>query len=92
MVSIVAILTTKGTRDVVPKIVFFLSLVFIVISPLGVLVPLILVSPSRLVFWGWFWFPPGPGLLLFWFLPLFLALFNGWVGFSVFSCSKWWTC
>jgi hypothetical protein len=59
MVSIMAILTAKGTREVCLKIVVILPLVFVVISPLGVLVPLILVSPDRLVLLGvipsWSW-------------------------------------
>jgi hypothetical protein len=76
MVSIMAILTAKGTREVFLKIVVILPLAFVVISPLGVLVPLILVAPDRLVLLGVVWFPPGPGLLLFQFFPLFLALFD----------------
>jgi hypothetical protein len=52
MVSIMDILTTKGTREICPKIVFILPLAFVVISPLGVLVPLILVSLGRLVLLG----------------------------------------
>jgi hypothetical protein len=47
MVSIMAILTAKGTREVCPKIVVILPLAFVVISPLGVLVPLILVAPEQ---------------------------------------------
>jgi hypothetical protein len=52
MVSIMAILTAKGTREVCLKIVVILPLVFVIISPLGVLVPLILVAPDRLVLLG----------------------------------------
>jgi hypothetical protein len=52
MVSIMAILTTKGTREVCLNIVVVLPLAFVVISPLGVLVPLVLVSPGRLVLLG----------------------------------------
>jgi hypothetical protein len=52
MVSIMAILTAKGTREVCPKIVVVLPLAFVVISPLGVLIPLILVAPGRLVLLG----------------------------------------
>jgi hypothetical protein len=48
-VSIMAILTAKGTREVCSNIFFVLPLAFVVISPLGVLVPLVLVAPSRLV-------------------------------------------
>jgi hypothetical protein len=52
MVSIMAILTVKGIREVCPKIVVVISLAFVVIALLGVLVPLILVAPSRLVLLG----------------------------------------
>jgi hypothetical protein len=52
MISIMTELTTKGTRDVGSKItiVFFLTPVFI--APLVVPIPLVLVSPSRLVLLG----------------------------------------
>jgi hypothetical protein len=52
MVSIMAILTTKGTREVCLDVVAILPLVFVVIASLGVLIPLILISPSRLVLLG----------------------------------------
>jgi hypothetical protein len=52
MVSIMAIFTTKGKREVCLKIVVVLPLVFVIISPLRVLVPLILVAPNRLVLLG----------------------------------------
>ena len=52
IVSIMAILTTKGTREVFLKIFVILPLAFVVIAPLGVLVPLILVAPNRLVLLG----------------------------------------
>ena len=53
MVSVMAILTEKGTRKVFPKVfVVVPPLVFFVISPLEVMVPLILVAPSRLVLLG----------------------------------------
>jgi hypothetical protein len=59
MVSIMAILIAKGKREVFPKIVVIISLVFVIISPLGVLFPLILVAPGRLVMLGvipsWSW-------------------------------------
>jgi uncharacterized membrane protein len=52
-------LTTKGTREVRLEVVVVPPLAFVVISPLGVLVPLILVAPSRLVLLGvvspWSW-------------------------------------
>jgi hypothetical protein len=52
MVSIIAIFTTKGTREVGSKIVVVFPLAFVAISPLRVLVPLILVAPNRLVLLG----------------------------------------
>jgi hydrogenase/urease accessory protein HupE len=52
MMSIMAILTTKGTREVCLKSVFIFPLAFVSISPLGVLVPFILVSLNRLVLLG----------------------------------------
>jgi hypothetical protein len=49
MVSVMTKLTTKGTREdgfnIIPP------LAFVVIAPLGVLVPLVLVAPSGLVLW-----------------------------------------
>ena len=51
MMSVMAELTTKGTREdgfnIISPLAFVIS-----ISPLGVLVPLVLVSPSGLVLWG----------------------------------------
>jgi hypothetical protein len=47
IVSIMAILTTKGTREFFLNIIFILLLAFVIISPLGVWVPLILVAPDR---------------------------------------------
>jgi hypothetical protein len=52
MMSIVTKLTAKGTRDGGPNIVVVPSLKFIFVSPLGVLIPLVLVSPGRLVLLG----------------------------------------
>jgi hypothetical protein len=52
MMSVMAELTTKGTREVVFNIIFISPLVLIIISPLGVLIPLVLVSPSGLVLLG----------------------------------------
>jgi hypothetical protein len=50
MVSVMTELTTKGTREygfnIIPP------LAFVVIAPLGVLVPLVLVAPSGLMLWG----------------------------------------
>jgi hypothetical protein len=50
MVSVMIELTTKGTR--VDSYNIILPLSFVVISPLGVLVPLVLVAPRGLVLWG----------------------------------------
>ena len=47
--SIMAIFTANITREVCLNIVVFIPLAFVVISPLGVLVPLVLVTPDRLV-------------------------------------------
>jgi hypothetical protein len=75
MVSIMTMLTTKNAREVHPEVVVVVPpLAFVVIVPLGVLVTLVLVAPNRLVLLGVI--PPGPGLLLFWFFPFFLALFD----------------
>jgi hypothetical protein len=50
--SVMAEITTKGTREVGFNIIVIFPLAFIIISPLGVLVPLVLVAPSGLVLWG----------------------------------------
>jgi hypothetical protein len=50
MVSVMTEITTKGTRVDGFNIISPLSFVFI--SPLGVLVPLVLVAPRGLVLWG----------------------------------------
>jgi hypothetical protein len=51
MVSVMTIDATKSTRvdgfNIIPP------LEFVVIAPLGVLVPLVLVAPSGLMLWGW---------------------------------------
>jgi hypothetical protein len=53
MVSIITMLTTKSAREVLLKrVVVFPPLAFVFIFPLGVLVTLVLVSPSRLVLLG----------------------------------------
>jgi hypothetical protein len=49
MVSIVTKLTVKGTREGVPNIIVVPFLKFVVVSPLGVLIPLVLVAPDKLV-------------------------------------------
>jgi hypothetical protein len=50
MMSVMAELTTKGTREYGFNIIS--PLAFVIISPLGFLVPLVLVAPSGLVLWG----------------------------------------
>jgi hypothetical protein len=52
MVSIVTKLTAKGTREGGPNIFVVPSLMFFVFSPLGVLIPLVLFAPDRLVLLG----------------------------------------
>jgi hypothetical protein len=52
MVSIMTMLTIEGTREVHLEVVVVPPLAFVFISPLGVLVPLILVAPNRLVLLG----------------------------------------
>jgi hypothetical protein len=68
-VSVMAELTTKGTREYGFNIISPLAFI-IIISPLGVLVPLVLVAPSGLVLWGlipaltWVVVIPVPSFLL----------------------------
>jgi hypothetical protein len=50
MVSVMTIYATKRTR--VDSFNSVPSLAFVVISPLGVLVPLVLIAPSGLLLWG----------------------------------------
>ena len=50
MVSVMTKITTKGTREDGFNII--LPLEFVVIAPLGVLVPLVRVAPSGLLLWG----------------------------------------
>jgi hypothetical protein len=52
VLSIMTMLNTKGIREVRLEVVVVPPLAFVVISPLGVLVPLILVAPNRLVLLG----------------------------------------
>ena len=52
MMSVMAKITTKGKREVSFNIIVISHLVSITISPLGVLIPSILVAPSRLVLLG----------------------------------------
>jgi hypothetical protein len=51
MMSVMAELTTKGTREDGFNIISPLAF-FIIIAPLGVLVSLVLVSPGGLMLWG----------------------------------------
>jgi hypothetical protein len=68
MVSVMTELTTKSTREDGFNIIS--PLAFVIISPLGVLVPLVLVAPSGLVLWGlipaltWVIVIPVPSFLL----------------------------
>ena len=50
--SIMTKITAKGTREGGPNIVVVPSLTFFIVGPLGVLIPLVLVSPDRLVLLG----------------------------------------
>ena len=50
--SIMTELTTKGTREGGSNSIVISPLTHVVIAPLGVLIPLILVSPNRLVLLG----------------------------------------
>jgi hypothetical protein len=50
MVSVMTIYTTKSTR--VDSFNRIPPLAFVVIAPLGVLVPLVLIAPSGLMLWG----------------------------------------
>jgi hypothetical protein len=52
MMSVMAELTTKGTREVGFNIIVISPLTPIIIAPLGVLIPLVLVAPSGLVLLG----------------------------------------
>jgi hypothetical protein len=50
MVSVMTIYATKSTR--VDSFNSVPPLAFVVIAPLGVLVPLVLIAPSGLMLWG----------------------------------------
>ena len=63
MVSVMNELATKSTR--VDSFNIILSWAFVVIAPLGVLVPLVLVSPSGLMLWGLI-----PALTRIFFIPI----------------------
>jgi hypothetical protein len=77
-VSVMTEITTKGTRQDGFNIIF--PLAFVIISPLGVLVPLVLVSPSGLVLWGLI---PALTWVVFILVPSFLlgiVRWMSWVG------------
>jgi hypothetical protein len=69
--SIMTKLTSKGTREVGLKIIVVSPLKFIVISPVGVLIPLVLVAPNRLVLLGVI-----PALTWVVIVPVFSFLFG----------------
>jgi hypothetical protein len=69
--SIMAKLTAKGTRESGSNNIVISPLMPIVIAPLGVLIPLILVAPSRLVLLGVI-----PSLAWVVILPIFSFLFG----------------
>jgi hypothetical protein len=52
MVSIMSIITAKNSREVRTEVVVVIPLEFVVIVPLGVMVTLILVSPSKSILLG----------------------------------------
>jgi hypothetical protein len=75
--SIMTELTIKGTREVGFNIIVIFPLTPIVISPLGVLIPLVMVAPSRLVLLGLI-----PSLTWVVFVPISSFIFGiiRWVG------------
>jgi hypothetical protein len=95
MVSIVTKTTAKGTREVCLNIVVVVSLMFVVIAPLRVLVPQILVAPSRLGLLGMVSSLP-------WIISVLVSSFIfgiiqlmgqvGHIQLVIFSCSKFWYC
>jgi hypothetical protein len=70
-------LTAKGTREVGFNIIVISPLMPIVIAPLGVLIPLVLDAPSRLVLLGLI-----PTLTWVVFVPVYSFIFGiiRWVG------------
>jgi hypothetical protein len=50
--SIMTEITAKGTGEVGSKVIVIFPLTHVVLAPLGVLIPLVLVAPSRLVLLG----------------------------------------
>jgi hypothetical protein len=80
MMSVMAELTTKGTREVGFNIIVISPLAPIIIAPLGVLIPLVLVAPSGLVLLGLI-----PALTWVVVVPVSSFLFGivrwmGWIG------------
>jgi hypothetical protein len=69
--SIMIELTTKGTREGGSNSIVISPLMSVVISPLGVLIPLILVAPCRLVLLGVI-----PALTWVAIVPVFSFLFG----------------
>ena len=80
MMGVMDDLTTKGTREYGFNIIVISPLVFIIISPLGVLVPLVLVAPRGLVLWGVI--PALTGIVIIPILPFppIIVCWMGWVG------------
>jgi hypothetical protein len=77
--SIMTELTAKGTREVGLKIIVIFPLMPVVVAPLRVLIPFILVTPSRLVLLGVI-----PALTWVVIVPIFSFLFGivrlmGWI-------------
>jgi hypothetical protein len=71
MMSIMTELTAKGAREGGSNNIVISPLTLVVIAPLGVLIPLILVSSSRLVFLGVI-----PALIWVAIVPVFSFLFG----------------
>jgi len=71
------VLTTKGAREDGFNIIVISPLAFIIIAPLGVLVPLVLVAPSGLVLWGLI---PTLTWVVIIYVPSFLLVIVRWIG------------
>jgi hypothetical protein len=76
-----AILTTKGARELCLKIVVILPLDVFVIAPLGVLAPLILVDPDRLVLLGVVLVPSWSWIIIVSFFSFLFGIIQlmGWI-------------
>jgi hypothetical protein len=86
MVSIMTMLTSKSTREVHLEVVVVVPPLAFFIAPLGVLVPLVLVAPNRLVLLG---------VISPWSWVIIVSVFSFLFGIIrlmghifVFSCSK----